>query len=197
MYWHDWCVTHGRYDATASAADPDHRPAGPGRWFWKTTEGLVNDDLLRLWGEKKVRAAVDLLETKGYAQSRFNPKNRYDRTKQYRLVPTRLAADLKQWSQSHDPRPPEGPDAFGENAECVLSMSCEPSPIRQKRRIETAEAPDFLTETTKTETTLVPDLGSVLRRVGNPRPRSRVRGDGSCEIDGRQARTVAILEIPR
>ncbi len=197
VYWHDWCVTHGRYDATASAADPDHRPAGPGRWFWKTTEGLVNDDLLRLWGEKKVRAAVDLLETKGYAQSRFNPKNRYDRTKQYRLVPTRLAADLKQWSQSHDPRPPEGPDAFGENAECVLSMSCEPSPIRQKRRIETAEAPDFLTETTKTETTLVPDLGSVLRRVGNPRPRSRVRGDGSCEIDGRQARTVAILEIPR
>ena len=153
VYWHDWCVTHGRYDATASAADPDHQPADPERWFWKTTEGLVNDDLLRLWGEKKVRAAVDLLEAKGYAQSRFNPKNRYDRTKQYRLVPTRLAADLEQWRQSHDPRPPEMPDAFGENAESALSTGREPSPILQKRRIETAEAPDLPSETTKSETT--------------------------------------------
>lgn len=88
VYWHDWCVTHGRYDVTASAADPDYQSADPARWFWKTTDGLVNDDLLRLWGEKKVRASIDLLEAKGYAQSRFNPRNRYDRTKQYRLVPT-------------------------------------------------------------------------------------------------------------
>jgi hypothetical protein len=55
---------------------------------------LVNDDLLGLWGEKKVQDAAELLEAKGYAQSRFNPKNRYDRTKQYRLIPERLAADL-------------------------------------------------------------------------------------------------------
>lgn len=157
VYWHDWCVTHGRYDITASVADSDHQPADPERWFWKTTEGLVNDDLLRLWGEKKVRAAIDLLEAKGYAQSRFNPKNRYDRTKQYRLVPARLTADLEQWRQTHAPRSREEvhrvPDAFGENAECVLSTSCEASPIRQKRRIETAEIPHLPIETTKTETT--------------------------------------------
>jgi hypothetical protein len=60
----------------------------------ETTDGLVNDDLLGLWGEKKVQDAAELLEAKGYAQSRFNPKNRYDRTKQYRLIPERLAADL-------------------------------------------------------------------------------------------------------
>jgi hypothetical protein len=102
VYWHDWCVTHGRYDVTASVADRDHQPADPERWFWKTTEGLVNNDLQRLWGEKKVRAAIDLLEAKGYAKSRFNPNNHYDRTKQYRLVPARLTADLDQWRQSHD-----------------------------------------------------------------------------------------------
>jgi hypothetical protein len=96
---------------------------------------------------------VELLEAKGYAQSRFNPKNRYDRTKQYRLVPARLAADLEQWRRSNDPRPPEGPDAFGKNAECVLSTSCEPRPIRQKRRIEAAETPLLPTETTESETT--------------------------------------------
>jgi len=101
VYWHDWCVTHGRYDVTASAADPDHQPADPERWFWKTTEGLVNDDLLRLWGEKKVRAAIDLLEAKRYAQSRFNPKNRYDRTKQYRLVP---ATDGRSSAVAQNPR---------------------------------------------------------------------------------------------
>ncbi len=30
---------------------------------------------------------------------RFNPKNRYDRTKQYRLVPDRLTGDLDQLRQ--------------------------------------------------------------------------------------------------
>lgn len=157
VYWHDWCVTHGRYDVTASAADPDHQPADPERWFWKTTEGLVNDDLLRLWGEKKVRAAIDLLEAKRYAQSRFNPKNRYDRTKQYRLVPERLTADLQQWRKIQDERSadasPEGPDASGKNTECALSISCETPSTRQKRRIETAQTPDLLTETTEPEIT--------------------------------------------
>jgi hypothetical protein len=157
VYWHDWCVTHGRYDVTATGADPDHQPVDPERWFWKTTEGLVNDDLLRLWGEKKVRAAIDLLESKGYAQSRFNPKNRYDRTKQYRLVPKRLTADLQHWRKTQDDRSAEGspkvPDASGKNAECALSTSCEKPSIRQKRRIETAQTPDLLTETTESETT--------------------------------------------
>jgi len=157
VYWHDWCVTHGRYDMTATVADPDHQPTDPERWFWKTTEGLVNDDLLRLWGEKKVRAAIDLLESKGYAQSRFNPKNRYDRTKQYRLVPKRLTADLQHWRKTQDERSAEGspevPDASGKNAECALSTSCEKQPfgknaesIRPKRRI-------FITENTESETT--------------------------------------------
>ena len=102
VYWHDWCVTHGRYDTTAIAADPAHQPVDQERWFWKTMDGLVNDDLLRLWGEKKVRSAVELLEAKGYAKSRFNPKNpknRYDRTKQYRLVPEGLTADLRRPSR--------------------------------------------------------------------------------------------------
>jgi len=60
--------------------------------------------LLRLWGAKKVLAAIALLEAKGYAQSRFNPKNRYDRTKQYRLVPDRFAADLEQFGQANGPQ---------------------------------------------------------------------------------------------
>jgi hypothetical protein len=157
VYWHDWCVTHGRYDSTALVADPDHQRADPERWFWKTTAGLVNDDLLRLWGEKKVRAAIDLLEGKGYARSRFNPKNRYDRTKQYRLVPERLTADLRQWNKTPHERPPgslpEVPDASGKNAECALSRICDTHSIRQKRRIETAQSPNLLTETTETETT--------------------------------------------
>jgi hypothetical protein len=94
LYWHDWCVAHGRYDVTATAANPGHQSADPERWFWKRLMAWSMDDLLGLWGEKKVQDAAELLEAKGYAQSRFNPKNRYDRTKQYRLIPERLAADL-------------------------------------------------------------------------------------------------------
>jgi hypothetical protein len=98
-----------------------------------------------------------LLEAKGYAQSRFNPKNRYDRTKQYRLVPERLTADLQQWRKIRDERSPdaspEGPDASGKKTDCALSISCETPSTRQKRRIETAQTPDLLTETTEPEIT--------------------------------------------
>ena len=145
VYWHDWCVVHGRYDSTAAIADPDHQSVDPECWFWKTTDDLVNEDLLGLWGEKKVRAAAELLEAKGYSQSRFNPKNRCDRTKQYRLVAERLAADLQRWAVGRDRRDTdmaELPNAFGKNAECTLSTTYSPSPIRQNCRIEAAKPPD-------------------------------------------------------
>lgn len=74
VYWRDWCVIHGRYDVTASAADPDHRPADPERWFWKTAEGLVNDDLLRLWGEKKVRAGSTCWKPKATPSHASTPR---------------------------------------------------------------------------------------------------------------------------
>ena len=57
-------------------------------------------------GARKGLAAIALLEAKGYAQSRFNPKNRYDGTKQYRLVPDRFAADLEQFGQANGPQRP-------------------------------------------------------------------------------------------
>jgi hypothetical protein len=111
VYWHDWCIAHDRYDATALQADPGHRPVDPECWFWKTTTGLINDDLLRLWGEKKVRAAIELLERKGYAASRFNPKDPCDRTKRYRLISERLSADLEAWS---------GAQGSGERQKCRM-----------------------------------------------------------------------------
>jgi len=144
------------YDTIAAPADPDHQLADPERWFWKTTEGLVNDDLLKLWGEKKARAAAERLECKGYAQSRFNPKNRYVRTKQYRLVPDRLTADLQAWA-TQDGRGPtvssERPSASGKNAECTQSITYSDSLDRQKCRMHAAEGPDVRTETTCSETT--------------------------------------------
>ena len=68
LYWHDWCVAHGRFDAAATIADPRSSSVDPECWFWKTTDDLVNGDLLGLWGEKKMQAAAELLEAKGYAQ---------------------------------------------------------------------------------------------------------------------------------
>jgi hypothetical protein len=85
VYWHDWCLQHGRHDQTASLADPDHKSIDPECWFWKTVEDLSRD-LLGGWGEKKIRSAVALIEAKGFAASRPSPINPWDRTKQYRLV---------------------------------------------------------------------------------------------------------------
>jgi hypothetical protein len=183
VYWHDWCVAHGRYDAVAGSADPDHQAADLECWFWKTTEGLANDDLLRLWGEKKVRAAAELLEAKGYAQSRFNPKDRYDRTKQYRLVSDRLAAELQIWASAQDglqhAHSPELPSRFGKNAECTQSTSCGNPPIRQKCRMHAAKGPDVPTEITHSETTqgVDPSSSSSVRRL--EQHTGRTKEDGS------------------
>jgi len=116
-------------------------------------DGLVNEDLLRLWGEKKVRAAIELLEAKSYAQSRFNPKNRYDRTKQYRLVPARLTADLQRRRGTQGGPAGDPPNALGKNAECTESTTYRKSSIRQNCRMEPAEMPDVQTEITYSEIT--------------------------------------------
>ena len=40
VYWHDWCMAHGRYDPTPSTGDPG-REGQPECWFWKSTEARV------------------------------------------------------------------------------------------------------------------------------------------------------------
>lgn len=84
VYWHDWSLDRQRQDATAVAADPDHRPAEPGHWIWRTMQDLVTD-LLGLFGEKVVRRAVTILEDKCFIESRGNPRDPRDRTRQFRL----------------------------------------------------------------------------------------------------------------
>jgi hypothetical protein len=175
LYWHNWCVDRERHDNTAQVADPGHQAPEPGYWFWKTGEDLESD-LLGLFSGKKIRAATALLIEKGYVQSRNNPKDPFDRTKQFRLLTDRLRSDLEDISGREDLRATSSapltpalpaaaeldcPTRFGENAECTESSTYvdstrggESAPsIRQKDRIDVAKAPDVLTEITSSEKT--------------------------------------------
>jgi len=174
LYWHNWCVDRERHDNTAQAADPEHLSAEPGYWFWKTGEDLESD-LLGLFSGK-IRSATALLIEKGYVETRNNPKDPFDRTKQFRLLTDRLRSDLDGISNRDDvqaassiPLTPLGPAAaeldrptrFGQNAECTESTTSGDSPqcgesaasIRQKDRVDAVKAPDVLTETTLSEIT--------------------------------------------
>jgi hypothetical protein len=162
VYWHDWCLQHGRHDQTASSADPDHKSIDPECWFWKTVEDLSRD-LLGGWGEKKIRAAVALIEAKGFAISRPNPINPWDRTKQYRLVVENLhsalsalvAPDADEPGERTDGPlvPAKAPARSGKNAGWAKSTSYGDSPIRQNDRMHSARMPSLQPEITKSEIT--------------------------------------------
>ncbi len=164
VYWHDWCLQHGRHDQTASLADPDHKSIDPECWFWKTVEDLSRD-LLGGWGEKKIRGAVALIEAKGFAASRPSPTNPWDRTKQYRLVVENLrlalatlgapdAGEAERERQTTCPR-------AGENAGSIR-QKCRMgeinnlrgiASIRQIDRMHPAKMPSLQPEITKSEIT--------------------------------------------
>jgi len=162
VYWHDWCLQHGRHDQTASSADPDHKSIDPECWFWKTVEDLSRD-LLGGWGEKKIRLAVALIETKGFAVSRPNPINPWDRTKQYRLVVENLHSALSALEVPDASRagentdcplvPAKTPTRSGKNAGWAKSTTCGDSPIRQIDRMHPAKMPSLQSEITKSEIT--------------------------------------------
>src|SRR3954447_22521337 len=137
VYWHNWCVDRERQDNAAKAADPGHQSAEPGYWFWKTGEELEND-LLRLFSGKKIRVATALLVEKGYIETRNNPKDPFDRTKQFRLFADQLRSDLDGISGREDSRTMPSassmpaapadleldcPSRLGENAECQKSTT--------------------------------------------------------------------------
>jgi hypothetical protein len=162
VYWHDWCLQHGRHDQTASLADPAHKPIDPECWFWKTVEDLSRD-LLGGWGEKKIRSAAALIEAKGFAVSRPNPINPWDRTKQYRLVVENLHSALSalgpagagEAGEKIDDPPvrAKAPTRSGKNAGWAESTTCAGASIRQIDRMDPAKQPALRTEITKSEIT--------------------------------------------
>jgi hypothetical protein len=162
VYWHDWCLQHGRHDQTASSADPDHKSIDPECWFWKTVEDLSRD-LLGGWGEKKIRVAVALIKAKGFAVSRPNPINPWDRTKQYRLVAENLRLALATFGvpdageseeKGSQPAPvSKMPARSGKNAGWAKSTSYGDSPIPQIDRMHPAKMPSLQPEITKSEIT--------------------------------------------
>jgi hypothetical protein len=162
VYWHDWCLQHGRHDQTASSADPDHKSIDPECWFWKTVEDLSRD-LLGGWGEKKIRSAVALIEAKGFAASRPSPINQWDRTKQYRLVAENLRmalatlnapdTDESEEKNSQPATASKMPARCGKNAGWAKSTSYEASPIPQIDRMHPAKMPSLQPEITKSEIT--------------------------------------------
>jgi len=162
VYWHDWCLQHGRHDQTASLADPDHKSIDPECWFWKTVEDLSRD-LLGGWGEKKIRGAVALIEAKGFAASRPSPTNPWDRTKQYRLVAENLRLALatlgapdagESEEKGSQPAPvSKMPARSGKNAGWAKSTSYGDCPIPQIDRMHPARMPSLQPEITKSEIT--------------------------------------------
>jgi hypothetical protein len=150
-YWHDVRLRAIENEKRHAAADPDYQP-NLEEWIYKSYEDLAND-LIGLYGEKKIREALTTLVERGYIEVRQNPKNPYDRTKQFRFLRDTVQTALdglgsidpgSGLKQKSGPDPAKMRPRHGENA---VSIS-----TRRKCRLDTAKMP-FLpyTEITNTE----------------------------------------------
>ena len=83
-------ITNGRLGDGRAVANQD-------TWFHKSNREL-RDDLLNLYSDKTISAALDLLIRKGFIKRRNNPKNRADRTYQYQLQIEKVQSALDEWS---------------------------------------------------------------------------------------------------
>ena len=163
VYWHDWCLQHGRHDQTASLADPTTsrsiRSAGSGK-RWRIFLGICWVAGVR----RRSASAAALIEAKGFAVSRPNPINPWDRTKQYRLVVENLHSALPRWCRQSARRggredrrtcssASKVPTRSGKNAGWAESTTCASSPIPQIDRMHPAKMPSLQPEITKSEIT--------------------------------------------
>lgn len=92
-YWHNVRLRQIEQEHVRHAYDPNYSP-NVEIWVYKSVEDLAVD-LLGLYGERKVRDSLAFLVSRQYVQTRPNPKNTYDRTKQYQLLPERVSAALQ------------------------------------------------------------------------------------------------------
>lgn len=88
IYWTDIRLAHAdQADYFNAAAEADGLPEAmdDNLWIYKTQDDL-QAELLKLFGRNKIIDTLSWLVSVGYLERRNNPRYRWDRTAQYRLV---------------------------------------------------------------------------------------------------------------
>lgn len=83
-YWTKVRIRGYYQDLDKAQADPDLKPLFD-PWIYKTYEA-IGKDLQGLFSRNRIHTALMYLRTKGFVEARFNPKNPFDQTTQYKLV---------------------------------------------------------------------------------------------------------------
>jgi hypothetical protein len=100
-------------------------------------------DLLGLFGEKVVRRAVKLLEDRCFIESRGNPRDPRDRTRQFRLRYEAMEVALTDIPSNCGLEGEKMPNAKGKNAELIESTT-GPDRKWQEDRMQTVKKPSLL-----------------------------------------------------
>lgn len=163
-FWHDIRLKQIEQERLRAATDDEYRP-NLDTWIYKSLQDL-GADLLDLYKRDKILEGVALIEKLGFVETRSNPRNAYDRTKQFRFLPEPVQQIINEFTETEPQlRTSRKPDPrLSRNRPSTVDKS-----TLQGRKTDSLLTENTLSKNTENQRTLSGSSSSTREREKNKR----------------------------